>query len=104
MEVLGAEETAARLPYAELAESIREVAALIVGAGTRARSHLKAFHEGLGVSQVFLTSRTTERAEARETREEPGYGSPRRGQSRRGVERGEPRGHCYDEPGAGAAG
>ncbi|MDX6379184.1 MAG: 1-piperideine-2-carboxylate/1-pyrroline-2-carboxylate reductase [Rubrobacteraceae bacterium] len=31
---------------------------LIVGAGTQARAHLAAFREGLGVSQVFLTSRT----------------------------------------------
>jgi 1-piperideine-2-carboxylate/1-pyrroline-2-carboxylate reductase [NAD(P)H] len=35
---------------------------LIVGAGTQARSHLEAFHEGLGVSKVLLTSRTPERA------------------------------------------
>jgi 1-piperideine-2-carboxylate/1-pyrroline-2-carboxylate reductase [NAD(P)H] len=35
---------------------------LIVGAGTQARSHLEAFREGLGVSKVLLTSRTTERA------------------------------------------
>lgn len=37
---------------------------LIVGAGAQARSHLEAFAEGLGVSKVFLTSRTRERAEA----------------------------------------
>lgn len=37
---------------------------LIVGAGTQARSHLEAFHEGLGVSKVFIASRTRERAEA----------------------------------------
>jgi 1-piperideine-2-carboxylate/1-pyrroline-2-carboxylate reductase [NAD(P)H] len=35
---------------------------LIVGAGTQARSHLEAFREGLGVSKVLLSSRTTERA------------------------------------------
>lgn len=37
---------------------------LVVGAGVQARSHLEAFAEGLGVSKVFLTSRTSERAEA----------------------------------------
>jgi len=37
---------------------------LVVGAGTQARSHLEAFHEGLGVSKVLLTSRTTERADS----------------------------------------
>lgn len=37
---------------------------LIVGAGTQGRSHLEAFHAGLGVSRIFLTSRTRERAEA----------------------------------------
>ena len=36
---------------------------LIVGAGTQARSHLEAFCEGLGVSQVYISSRTRERAE-----------------------------------------
>lgn len=35
---------------------------LIVGAGTQARAHMEAFHEGLGVSRVFLASRTRERA------------------------------------------
>jgi 1-piperideine-2-carboxylate/1-pyrroline-2-carboxylate reductase [NAD(P)H] len=35
---------------------------LIVGAGTQARSHLEAFREGLGVSEVLLISRTAERA------------------------------------------
>jgi ornithine cyclodeaminase len=35
---------------------------LIVGAGTQARSHLEAFREGLGVSEVLLSSRTGERA------------------------------------------
>ncbi len=34
---------------------------LIVGAGTQVRSRLEAFREGLGVSKVLLTSRTTER-------------------------------------------
>jgi 1-piperideine-2-carboxylate/1-pyrroline-2-carboxylate reductase [NAD(P)H] len=37
---------------------------LIVGAGTQGRAHLEAFREGLGVSRVFITSRTTERAES----------------------------------------
>ena len=35
---------------------------LVVGAGTQARSHLEAFHEGLSVSEVFIVSRTDERA------------------------------------------
>lgn len=35
---------------------------LIVGAGTQGRSHLEAFREGLGVSQVFITSRTADSA------------------------------------------
>ncbi len=37
---------------------------LIVGAGTQARSHLEAFHEGLDISKAFITSRTLESAEA----------------------------------------
>lgn len=37
---------------------------LIVGAGTQACSHLEAFHEGLGVSKVFITSRTRASAES----------------------------------------
>jgi 1-piperideine-2-carboxylate/1-pyrroline-2-carboxylate reductase [NAD(P)H] len=37
---------------------------LIVGAGTQGCAHLEAFHEGLGVSRVFITSRTIERAES----------------------------------------
>jgi ornithine cyclodeaminase len=37
---------------------------LIVGAGTQGRAHLEAFREGLGTSRVFVTSRTTGRAEA----------------------------------------
>ena len=41
---------------------------LIVGAGVQARSHLEAFAEGLGVSKVFLTSRTRETAEVLATR------------------------------------
>lgn len=36
---------------------------LIVGAGTQGRSHLEAFHEGLGVSRVYITSHTLESAE-----------------------------------------
>jgi 1-piperideine-2-carboxylate/1-pyrroline-2-carboxylate reductase [NAD(P)H] len=41
-----------------------DAALLIVGAGTQGRAHLEAFHEGLGVSRVFITSRTTKRAES----------------------------------------
>ncbi|MBA3794854.1 MAG: delta(1)-pyrroline-2-carboxylate reductase family protein [Rubrobacter sp.] len=37
---------------------------LVVGAGTQGRSHLEAFVEGLGISKVFVTSRTHEGAEA----------------------------------------
>ncbi|CAN5729952.1 delta(1)-pyrroline-2-carboxylate reductase family protein [soil metagenome] len=37
---------------------------LIVGAGTQATAHLEAFREGLGVSKVFIVSRTDSRAEA----------------------------------------
>lgn len=37
---------------------------LVVGAGTQGRSHLEAFHKGLGVSKVFVASRTPENAEA----------------------------------------
>jgi 1-piperideine-2-carboxylate/1-pyrroline-2-carboxylate reductase [NAD(P)H] len=33
---------------------------LVVGAGTQGRAHLEAFHEGLGVSEVFISSRSTE--------------------------------------------
>lgn len=36
---------------------------LIVGAGVQARAHLEAFHEGMGVDTVFITSRTRDRAE-----------------------------------------
>lgn len=35
---------------------------VIVGAGTQARAHLEAFHEGLGCKQFFICSRTRERA------------------------------------------
>ncbi len=35
---------------------------LVVGAGTQGRSHLEAFRDGLGVSKVFVYSRTTESA------------------------------------------
>lgn len=34
---------------------------LIVGAGTQGRAHLEAFRDGLGISKVFLVSRTEER-------------------------------------------
>lgn len=37
---------------------------LIVGAGTQARVHLEAFHDGLGVTEVYIRSRTRKRAEA----------------------------------------
>jgi 1-piperideine-2-carboxylate/1-pyrroline-2-carboxylate reductase [NAD(P)H] len=37
---------------------------LLVGAGTQGRSHLEAFREGLGVSEVFVCSRTAESAAA----------------------------------------
>lgn len=37
---------------------------LIVGAGNQARAHLEAFRGGLGVSKVFIASRTKESAEA----------------------------------------
>jgi ornithine cyclodeaminase len=37
---------------------------LLVGAGTQGCSHLEAFREGLGVSKVFVYSRTTESASA----------------------------------------
>ena len=37
---------------------------LVVGAGTQGRAHLEAFHEGLGVSEVFISSRSTESAAA----------------------------------------
>ncbi|HJQ29022.1 MAG TPA: delta(1)-pyrroline-2-carboxylate reductase family protein, partial [Rubrobacter sp.] len=35
---------------------------LVVGAGTQGRSHLEAFHEGLGVSKVFISSRSANSA------------------------------------------
>ena len=37
---------------------------LIFGSGAQGRSHLEAFHEGLGVSKAFVCSRTRENAEA----------------------------------------
>ena len=37
---------------------------LVVGAGTQGRSHLEAFREGFGVSEVFIYSRTTESSAA----------------------------------------
>lgn len=37
---------------------------LLVGAGTQGRSHLEAFREGLGVSEVSILSRTAESAAA----------------------------------------
>ncbi|PZA08842.1 MULTISPECIES: delta(1)-pyrroline-2-carboxylate reductase family protein [unclassified Meiothermus] len=37
---------------------------LIVGAGVQARSHLEAFHQGLGVNEVYVYSRTPERSRA----------------------------------------
>ena len=35
---------------------------LVVGAGTQGRSHLEAFREGLGVSRVFVSSRSSKSA------------------------------------------
>jgi 1-piperideine-2-carboxylate/1-pyrroline-2-carboxylate reductase [NAD(P)H] len=35
---------------------------LVVGAGTQGRAHLDAFHEGLGVSRAFVSSRSTKSA------------------------------------------
>ena len=35
---------------------------LVVGAGTQGRAHLDAFHEGLGVSRVFISSRSPKSA------------------------------------------
>jgi 1-piperideine-2-carboxylate/1-pyrroline-2-carboxylate reductase [NAD(P)H] len=37
---------------------------LIVGAGTQGHAHFEAFREGLGVSRVFVISRTAEHAES----------------------------------------
>ncbi|AOF86973.1 shikimate / quinate 5-dehydrogenase family protein [Hydrogenophaga sp. RAC07] len=37
---------------------------LIVGAGVQGRSHLEAFHEGLGVQEVWVASRSTASADA----------------------------------------
>jgi ornithine cyclodeaminase len=37
---------------------------LIVGAGVQGRSHLDAFHEGLGVQEVFIASRSAASADA----------------------------------------
>lgn len=37
---------------------------LVVGSGAQGRSHLEAFREGLGVSEVFVSSRSREGAEA----------------------------------------
>lgn len=36
---------------------------LLVGAGTQARAHLEAFRDGLGLSEVFISSRTPESAD-----------------------------------------
>ncbi len=43
---------------------------LIVGAGAQGRSHLEAFREGLGVSKVFVASRTPAGAESLAARAE----------------------------------
>ena len=43
---------------------------LIVGAGAQGRSHLEAFREGLGVSEVFVASRTPAGAESLAARAE----------------------------------
>jgi ornithine cyclodeaminase len=37
---------------------------LIIGAGTQGRTHLEAFHAGLGTSEVFIVSRSQTKAEA----------------------------------------
>ncbi len=37
---------------------------LIVGAGVQGRAHLEAFHEGLGVQEVLIASRSAQSAEA----------------------------------------
>jgi 1-piperideine-2-carboxylate/1-pyrroline-2-carboxylate reductase [NAD(P)H] len=37
---------------------------LIVGAGVQGRAHLEAFHEGLGVQEVFIASRSAASADA----------------------------------------
>jgi ornithine cyclodeaminase len=37
---------------------------LIVGAGVQGRAHLEAFHQGLGVQQVWIASRSAESAQA----------------------------------------
>ena len=37
---------------------------LVVGTGAQGRAHLEAFREGLGVSKVFIASRTRENARA----------------------------------------
>ncbi|HEY0068970.1 MAG TPA: delta(1)-pyrroline-2-carboxylate reductase family protein, partial [Chloroflexia bacterium] len=37
---------------------------LIVGSGTQARAHLEAMHEGLGVTEVYITSKNSTHSEA----------------------------------------
>jgi ornithine cyclodeaminase len=37
---------------------------LLVGAGAQGRSHLEAFHEGLGVTEAYVSSRTRQSAES----------------------------------------
>lgn len=37
---------------------------LVVGAGVQARAHIEAFHEGLGLTEVYVQSRTRKHAEA----------------------------------------
>ena len=43
---------------------------LIVGAGAQGRSHLEAFHEGLGVSEAYVSARTRQSAESLAARAE----------------------------------
>ncbi|MDQ3863279.1 MAG: delta(1)-pyrroline-2-carboxylate reductase family protein [Actinomycetota bacterium] len=40
----------------------QEGSLLVVGAGTQGRAHLEAFHEGLGVFKVFISSRSSKSA------------------------------------------
>ena len=63
--VVTARRTAAlsMLAAGELAQH-RRGPLLVVGAGTQGRAHLEAFYEGLGVSEVSVSSRSTDSAEA----------------------------------------
>jgi ornithine cyclodeaminase len=78
---------------------------LVVGAGTQGRSHLEAFREGLGVSEVFIYSRTTYRELRRADGARGGPGNGRCSCTAAGgrARRGDPAGHRDNEPGAGAS-